>query len=152
MKKPSQNDLILEVLADYQPHSFREIHARIGFCRLNSRISELRNPGGHRITCDKTGGDFKYQLLPPLEAASVRRGVAARVGAGAASSGAAGSGSLGNAGRGADGETQSQVVPLDDLHRESTGVQPGPLSLMPAAEAPDRSTGDSQLSLLEAAA
>lgn len=59
----SQCDQILAVLADGRPHSYLEIHERVGFCRLNSRVSELRERG-HEITCDKTGGDFVYQLRP----------------------------------------------------------------------------------------
>lgn len=38
----SQNERILEVLADRKPHTVTEIHERAGTCRLNSRISELR--------------------------------------------------------------------------------------------------------------
>lgn len=62
-RQPSQCDLILEVLADGRLHSFREIHAHAGFCRLNSRIAELRKRGHNIPPCDKTGGDYRYQLL-----------------------------------------------------------------------------------------
>jgi hypothetical protein len=62
-KRPSQNDLILEVLADGQPHSYKEIHRHAGFCRLNSRIAELRTRGHNIPPCDKSGGDYRYQLL-----------------------------------------------------------------------------------------
>jgi hypothetical protein len=60
----SQCDLILEVLADGKPHSFREIHQHAGFCRMNSRVAELRAKRGLNIVCHKGGGDYRYQLLP----------------------------------------------------------------------------------------
>lgn len=57
----SQCDRILRVLSDGRPHSMQEIHRLVGFCRLNSRVAELRKRG-HRITCDKTGGRYVYRL------------------------------------------------------------------------------------------
>lgn len=59
----SQVDRIYEVLRDGKPHRMEEIHQRVGFCRLNSRISELRDRG-HNIVCHKTGGHYTYTLLP----------------------------------------------------------------------------------------
>lgn len=53
---------IVAVLADRRPHSMQEIHAKAGFCRLNSRVSELRSRG-YEITCDKTGGNYIYTLV-----------------------------------------------------------------------------------------
>jgi hypothetical protein len=44
----------------------REIHARAGFMRLNSRISDLRNRG-HEITCTRKKGDYVYRLISPAE-------------------------------------------------------------------------------------
>lgn len=41
----SQTARILDVLADGEWHTVREIHARAGYSRLNSRVSELRNRG-----------------------------------------------------------------------------------------------------------
>ena len=70
MKSPSQNDRILEVLRDGQPHRMEEIHQHVGFCRLNSRISELRDRG-HRITCDKGGGLYVYRLIEEVEAGAI---------------------------------------------------------------------------------
>lgn len=60
--KASQCDGILAVLADGRPHRMEEIHQRVGFCRLNSRVAELRKRG-HHIECDKTGGRYIYRLL-----------------------------------------------------------------------------------------
>lgn len=59
----SQCDRILDVLRDGKKHRMEEVHQRVGFCRLNSRISELRDRG-HNIVCDKTGGHYTYLLLP----------------------------------------------------------------------------------------
>jgi hypothetical protein len=65
----SQCARILEVLGDRRPHRMEEIHARAGFMRLNSRISELRDRG-YGITCDKTGGEYVYTLVSlPAESA-----------------------------------------------------------------------------------
>lgn len=67
----SQNERILEVLADRQPHTVTEIHKRAGTCRLNSRISELRKKvqaDGLDIVCRRnhdlpSGPDaYTYQL------------------------------------------------------------------------------------------
>lgn len=63
-RTPSQCDLILEFLSDGQRHDMRAIHAAVGFCRLNSRVSELRKRG-HNIVCDPAGGKYVYQLLLP---------------------------------------------------------------------------------------
>jgi hypothetical protein len=63
VKKPSQCDLIADVLADGQPHRMEEIHQRVGFCRLNSRIAELRARRGLNIVCQRAGGVYTYQLL-----------------------------------------------------------------------------------------
>lgn len=63
---PSQCDRVLAVLADGQPHSYREIHERAGFMRLNSRIAELR-ARGHNIECVKAGGDYRYRIVSALE-------------------------------------------------------------------------------------
>ena len=61
MKTPSQNDRILAVLKDGREHEMRDIHRIAGFCRLNSRISELRSRG-HVISCRREGGNYFYQL------------------------------------------------------------------------------------------
>lgn len=66
MKRASQCDRILEVLSDGEPHSMEAIHERVGTCRLNSRVAELR-ARGYTITCDKTGGRYVYQLVAPPE-------------------------------------------------------------------------------------
>jgi biotin operon repressor len=69
VKRPSQNERILEVLRDGQPHRMEEIHQRVGFCRLNSRIAELRDRG-YQITCDKGGGLYVYRLIGEVEASA----------------------------------------------------------------------------------
>jgi biotin operon repressor len=69
MKRLSQNARILEVLRDGQPHRMEEIHQRVGFCRLNSRIAELRDHG-YKITCDKGGGLYVYRLIGEVEASA----------------------------------------------------------------------------------
>lgn len=58
----SQSADLLALLSDGQPHEMRDIHRAIGFCRLNSRVSELRGRG-HLIECDKSGGQYVYRLL-----------------------------------------------------------------------------------------
>lgn len=60
----SQCAAILAVLSDGKPHPMREIHDRVGTCRLNSRIAELRKRG-HNITCDPAGGKYVYQWHAP---------------------------------------------------------------------------------------
>lgn len=57
----SQCDRILELLQDGHPHEMRDIHRAIGFCRLNSRVAELRKRG-HVITCEKGHGLYVYTL------------------------------------------------------------------------------------------
>lgn len=74
--KRSQCDRILAVLQDGHQHRMEEIHQRVGFCRLNSRIAELRQRG-HTIVCHRRAGTYSYQLLesapnaPAAEAAPV---------------------------------------------------------------------------------
>lgn len=63
-RPPSQNDRILAVLRDGREHEMRDIHREVGFCRMNSRISELRKRG-HVIECRRDGGDYIYRLLTP---------------------------------------------------------------------------------------
>jgi hypothetical protein len=43
--------LIAAVLADGLPHTAAELHQRVGFCRLNSRVAELRSRRGMMIEC-----------------------------------------------------------------------------------------------------
>lgn len=63
----SQCDRILEVLSDGRAHGMREIHARAGFCRLNSRVAELRKRGHNIPPAVRTpDGDYLYQLDPSL--------------------------------------------------------------------------------------
>ena len=64
MKPLSQNDRILAVLQDGKIHEMRDIHREAGFCRLNSRISELRKRG-HVIECQREGGLYLYRLVTP---------------------------------------------------------------------------------------
>lgn len=64
------------MLFDGHPHRMEEIHQRVGFCRLNSRIADLRKQG-HLIECDKSGGNYTYRLLPTSEAGVDRRASAA---------------------------------------------------------------------------
>lgn len=69
----SQSARILEVLRDERPHTMTSIHQEVGFCRLNSRISELRKRG-HDIRCWRDGDDYFYKLTcgdwpPALETA-----------------------------------------------------------------------------------
>ncbi len=58
----SQCDRILEFLSDGREHEMRDIHRAVGFCRLNSRVAELRKRG-HHIECRKTHREFFYTLL-----------------------------------------------------------------------------------------
>jgi hypothetical protein len=58
----SQTQRILEYLSDGQEHEMRDVHRAVGFCRLNSRVSELRKRG-HRIECRKAGGEYFYRML-----------------------------------------------------------------------------------------
>lgn len=150
----SGNHRVLELLSDRKWHTTFEMQVGLEVF-AHSRLSELRDRGyvfDKRRTGQRGLRMFEWRLLSsPLEAVTNLPGSPASVVV-AASSGAATDRGLGNAGLGADGETQSLVAPLDDLHSESTGVQPDLLSLTPAAAAPDRAMGDSQLSFLEAAA
>lgn len=65
LRQPSQNARILELLADGREHEMRDIHRRVGFMRLNSRVAELRNPkhGGHNIVCRREGTSYFYRLI-----------------------------------------------------------------------------------------
>lgn len=58
----SQCKQILAVLSDGREHEMRDIHRMVGFCRLNSRVAELRSRG-HQITCRRTGGSYFYRLV-----------------------------------------------------------------------------------------
>lgn len=66
----SQNDRILELLADRRPHRVPDIHQAVGTCRLNSRIAELRKrlrAEGLTIVCRHlpglTGAEaYEYEL------------------------------------------------------------------------------------------
>lgn len=64
-KPVSQCDRILAVLADGCEHEMRDIHRVAGFCRLNSRVSELRSRG-HEITCRREGACYFYRLVDTL--------------------------------------------------------------------------------------
>lgn len=70
LKPGSQCARVLEVLSDGQPHTMREVHARAGFMRLNSRVSELRSRS-FAIECWRDGGDYVYQLLARPESPRV---------------------------------------------------------------------------------
>src|SRR3954452_1442594 len=65
----SQCQQILQVLADGREHEMRDIHRLVGFCRLNSRVAELRNPkhGGHNIVCRREGTSYFYRLVATPE-------------------------------------------------------------------------------------
>lgn len=73
VKQPSQADLIARVLADGRPHTAAEIHHQVGFCRLNSRVAELRSRRGMNIVCAHLpehgrGPDaYEYRLVAPLK-------------------------------------------------------------------------------------
>lgn len=58
----SQCDRILAFLSDGRPHRMEEVHQAVGFCRLNSRIAELRSRG-HVIVCEKTKRVYVYRLV-----------------------------------------------------------------------------------------
>jgi hypothetical protein len=58
----SQCKQILQVLADGREHEMRDIHREVGFCRLNSRVAELRSRG-HDIVCRRAGGSYFYRLV-----------------------------------------------------------------------------------------
>jgi hypothetical protein len=57
----SQCKQILAVLSDGREHEMRDIHTHVGFCRLNSRVAELRSRG-HVITCRRSNGNYFYRL------------------------------------------------------------------------------------------
>jgi len=57
----SQCKQILQVLSDGREHEMRDIHQAVGFCRLNSRIAELRSRG-NQITCRRDGASYFYKL------------------------------------------------------------------------------------------
>ncbi len=66
----SQNDRVLQVLADGEWHTSRELHERAGYMRTNSRVSELRTHG-HRILGESVPGEtgtdgYRYRLVAPL--------------------------------------------------------------------------------------
>src|SRR4051812_23547231 len=65
----SQCQQILQVLSDGCEHEMRDIHREVGFCRLNSRVAELRSRG-HEITCRRTGGSYFYKLEAAILPAS----------------------------------------------------------------------------------
>ena len=67
----SQCDRILALLADGSEHEMRAIHNAIGFCRLNSRVAELRSRG-HNIVCRKQNGEYHYRLVTLEEGADER--------------------------------------------------------------------------------
>jgi hypothetical protein len=58
---PSQCSRIVAFLSDGREHSMSDIHRAVGFCRLNSRMSELRSRG-FGIECRRDGGDYLYTL------------------------------------------------------------------------------------------
>lgn len=63
----SQSADLLALLSDGHPHEMRSIHRAIGFCRLNSRVSELRGRG-YGIVCDKSNREYVYTLISrPLD-------------------------------------------------------------------------------------
>jgi len=64
VKPLSQNDRILAALQDGREHEMRDIHVVAGFCRLNSRVSELRKRG-YVITCRREGREYWYRLVKP---------------------------------------------------------------------------------------
>jgi hypothetical protein len=142
----SQCDAILAVLADGRPHAYREIHDRVGFCRLNSRVAELR-ARGHRIECNKTGGDFVYQLqageVSELErvAEPIVTGLPV-AGTDLGATGQPGSGSL----------TSTLVEPLDETDPSGRVLDNAPLGSVSSSggETDDwgRTDGAAQLSLL----
>ena len=72
----SQCKQILQVLSDGREHEMRDIHQAVGFCRLNSRVSELRSRG-HEIMCRRAGEFYFYRLVlneapePPSSCASL---------------------------------------------------------------------------------
>jgi len=58
----SQCQQILHVLSDGREYEMRDIHRAVGFCRLNSRVAELRSRG-HEISCRREGQNYFYRLL-----------------------------------------------------------------------------------------
>lgn len=70
MKTLSQNERILALLSDRQPHRVPDIHRAVGTCRLNSRVAELRKRlrrEGQTIVCrhlEGTGAEaYEYQIV-----------------------------------------------------------------------------------------
>jgi len=66
----SQCKQILAVLSDGREHEMRDIHQQVGFCRLNSRVAELRSRG-HKITCRRDGLSYFYKLEAALSSSTV---------------------------------------------------------------------------------
>lgn len=67
----SQCERILALLQDGREHEMHDIHRAVGFCRLNSRVAELR-ARGNDIVCRKQGGLYHYRLLAPLNASETQ--------------------------------------------------------------------------------
>lgn len=70
----SQNDRVLAALADGRWRTVPELHARVGPCRLNSRVAELRKRG-HRIECRTVAGRvgparYEYRLVSGADGSS----------------------------------------------------------------------------------
>lgn len=70
-RAPSQNERILALLSDRQPHRVPDIHRAVGTCRLNSRVAELRKRlrrEGQTIVCRHLSGTgaeaYEYQIVP----------------------------------------------------------------------------------------
>lgn len=78
--RPSQCARIAQVLSDGHFHTASEIHRRIGFCRLNSRIAELRKSRGWDILCEHVPGQgsgpdaYRYRLVGTSEGDEAARG------------------------------------------------------------------------------
>jgi hypothetical protein len=73
--RPSQTARALSILSDGEWHDRAEFRAAGVEC-LNSRIADLRSPGrgGHRITCERVGGTYRYRLADgPLPLSSQER-------------------------------------------------------------------------------
>ena len=115
MKSPrpgSQCARILDALAGGRPVSMEEIHRRAGFCRLNSRVSELRSRYGRDIRCWYADGHYWYQDF----------------------TGSAGEPSAGSAGTGGTPSPVAQAVDVD--HGSMVAKPASPAVISSAATAP----------------
>jgi hypothetical protein len=60
----THSDRVLDLLADGEPHSHRELYGL--YVIVHSRISDLRKRG-HTIECWREGDEYLYQLVSAVD-------------------------------------------------------------------------------------